>query len=112
MPATIPIATQEQLDELIGKPRRRPRRTGMTTELWSRVHVMTVPVLACLPTQLVKAEWVNEYLAEHSRRSYSGDPFGHIVVQDGRWLISDGHHRWAAAVMAGHPWWVARVLVR
>lgn len=110
--ASLKLATQDELDALVGVPKRRPYGTGMTTEKWREVMVMVVPVRACLPTQKIRAEWVNEYITDGRRLSFCGDRFGHIVVERGRWLISDGHHRWAAAIIEGRDLWAARVLVR
>lgn len=112
MPALL-HPTQDELDELTPRPLAlRPTvSTGLTSELWKDVPILTVPVRACLPTQRVLMEWVHEYLTDSGRLSYSGDFFGHIVVDAGRWLIEDGHHRWAAAAMSGKTWWAARVFV-
>lgn len=106
-----PAEMQQQLDALCAQRRERPAGYGMTTEKWCSVMTMCVPVYACIPTQRVRADWVREYLDSPSRQSYSGDQFGHIVVVDGRWLISDGHHRWAAHILRGKQLWAARVLV-
>lgn len=111
MTAPLVQATQQLLDELVGTPKRRPYVGGMTTERWRDVPVMVVPVRACLPTQRVLAKWVNEYIEDGRRPSYSGDRFGNIIVYKGRWMITDGHHRWAAAIVEGRPYWAARVLV-
>lgn len=104
--------TQAELDELCGSPLRdRASPTGLTTDLWVGVPVMVVPVRACVPTQRVDEKYVQEYLDNPRRRSYCGDVFGHIVVDQGCWLIEDGHHRWAAACSAGRAYWAARVFV-
>lgn len=106
------LPTQAELDELCSGRAERAGPTGLTTDLWKKLHTIAVPARACTPTQRVKAEWVHEYLTTPDKRTFSGDPFGHIVVDNGRWLIEDGHHRWAASVFAGNTYWIARVFVR
>jgi hypothetical protein len=106
-----PLPAQCDLEEMCTPIHARARPAGMTTELWKSVPVMLVPVRGCLPTQRVNAIWVIEYLQDSNRMSFCGDFFGHIVVDEGRWLIEDGHHRWAAAVWEGATYWAARVLV-
>lgn len=43
--------------------------------------------------------------------SVSGDPYSHVVVDRGVWLLEDGHHRHQAAIAAGERFWPARVHV-
>lgn len=82
----------------------RPPATGLNILDWMRLPVLRVPVDAVLPTQEV-----GELHAGPANGF--GDPVSHVVVVDGRWLIEDGHHRWAKAKATGETYWQARVFV-
>lgn len=76
--------------------------------MWRFIPPILIPVDAVVPTQQVYGHVPDRHIVGPS---VSGDPYAHVVVCDGRWLIEDGHHRYRAAQQAGELFFPARVLV-
>ena len=90
----------------------RPPATGLTTELWRQIPPIMVPVAAVVVTQPIHNPDHTGIIAGTSGWfPESGDPYAHVVVVRGRWLLEDGHHRHRAAINAGESWFPARVYV-
>lgn len=89
----------------------RPPATGLTTAEWrGKFPALLIPINAVTPTQetdpvLVEAKKLDLH------DSFTGDPYPHVVVVNGEWLLEDGHHRWKAQVEKGERYFLARVFV-
>lgn len=86
----------------------RPPTTGLTTVLWRAIQPIMVPVQAVMRTQPSSGEDDATWIAGVS---FSGDPYAHVVVVEGLWLLEDGHNRHQAALNAGEALFPARVFV-
>lgn len=86
----------------------RPPATGLTTDQWRYIAPIMVPVKAVLRCQPYHKKGGWDRIAGPSA---CGDPYSHVVVVDGVWMLEDGHHRHQAAMEAGEEFWPARVFV-
>lgn len=81
--------------------------TGLTSATWLEVPVRLVLLNSLIATQ---PGITFEALLRPVGKSYSGDPFAHVVVWQGKNYLEDGHHRAVKAMLRGRVALLARVL--
>jgi hypothetical protein len=60
----------------------------------------TVSIAAIVPTRHSPISWVMvEEYREFLRQGLEAPPIEVVQMQEGRWLIWNGHHRWKAAAL-------------
>lgn len=78
----------------------------MTTTDWLRISVQTLPTGALVPVH-----GVNERLLNGPCTSFCGDPVVHVVLWNGVYYISDGHHRVARNLRRGEVCTSVRIAI-
>lgn len=68
----------------------------MTTADWLRIPPQAMPIDRLVPVQPVQA-----HLLDGHDTSHCGDSLPHVVLWNGTYFISDGHHRVARSKRRG-----------
>jgi hypothetical protein len=80
----------------LGKGDRITRRCGTAVI----PEPFTVPIASIVPTRHSPISWVMvEEYRQMLLQGLKAPPIEVVQMQEGRWLIWNGHHRWKAAVL-------------